>query len=109
MRACRFSCFSELNDRQTRNPPEVARIDRQHGIAERKRSCTDQEIGEWNHDSAALLLRIQSAREPCNVRRQWIDGDSGKKFIDEGFPARPTFGGIRTVDPMDELDDADRR
>ena len=54
-------CISELNDRQTRNAREVARIDRQHGVAERERgrTDTDKEIGEWNHDSAALLLRIQ--------------------------------------------------
>src|SRR5712664_4385245 len=30
-------CISELNDRQTRNAREVARIDRQHGVAERER------------------------------------------------------------------------
>ena len=57
-------CISELNDRQTRNAPEVARIDRQHGVAEGERGRTDKEIGEWNHDSAALLLRMQLTREP---------------------------------------------
>jgi hypothetical protein len=39
-----------INDRQTRNAPEVSRIDRQHGVAERERRRTDNEIGEWNHD-----------------------------------------------------------
>jgi hypothetical protein len=29
-----FCCISELNDRQTGNASEVARIDRQHGVAE---------------------------------------------------------------------------
>ena len=74
-----FCCISELNDRQTGNAPEVARIDRQHGVAERERCRTDEEIGEWNHDSAALLLRVQLAGEPCNVRGQRIDRDGGKK------------------------------
>jgi hypothetical protein len=70
-----FCSISELNDGQTRDAPEMARIDRQHGVAERERGRTDKEIGEWNHDSAALLLRIQLAREPCNVRGQRIDRD----------------------------------
>ena len=104
-----FCSISKLNDRQTGNAPEVARIDRQHGVGERKRRRTDKEIGKWNHDSAPLLLRIQLAREPCNVRGQRIDRDSGKKLLDEGFTARTAFGGISTVDSVDEFDDADRR
>jgi hypothetical protein len=84
-------------------------FDRQHRVAERERRRTDKEIGEWNHDPAALLVRIQLAREPCNVRGQRIDGDGGKKLLDEGFTARPAFGGISTVDSVDELHDADRR
>ena len=102
-------CISELNDRQTRNAREVARIDRQHGVAERERSRTDKEIGEWNHDSTALLLGIKLAREPCNVRGQRIDRDCGKKLLDEGFATRPAFGGVSTVNPVDELDDSHRR
>lgn len=104
-----FCCMSELNHRQTRNAPEVARIDRQHGVAERERRRTDKEIGEWNHDSAALLLRIQLAREPCNVRGQRIDRDGGKKLLDEGFTARPAFGAVSTVNSVDEFDDTHRR
>jgi len=86
----------------------VARIDRQHGVAERERRRTDEEIGKWNDDSATLLLRIQLAREPCHVRGQRKDRDGGKKLLDEGFTARPPFGCI-TVDSVDEFDDADRR
>jgi hypothetical protein len=102
-------CISELNDRQTRNVPEVARIDRQHGVAQRERGRADKEIGEWNHDSAALLLRIQLSREPCNVRGQWIDRDGGHKLLDEGFTTRPAFGSVSTVNSVDEFDDTHRR
>lgn len=87
----------------------MTRIDRQHRLAERERRRTDQEIGEWNHDPAALLVGIQPAREPCNVRGQRIDDDGGKKHLDERFATRPTFGGINTVDSVDEFHDADRR
>ena len=104
-----YCCISQLNDRQTRNAPEVARIDRQHGAAERERGRTDKEIGEWNHDSAALLLRIQLAREPCNVRGQRIDRDGGKKLLDEGFTARPAFSAVSTVNSVNEFDDTHRR
>ena len=104
-----FCRISELNDRQTTNAPEAARIDRHHGVAERERGRTDKEIGEWNHDSAALLRRIQLAREPCNVRGQRIDRDGGKQLLDEGFAARLGFGGISTVDSVYEFNDSDGR
>jgi hypothetical protein len=29
---------------------------------------------------------------------QWIDGDGGKKLLDEGFSSRATFGLVRTMD-----------
>jgi hypothetical protein len=38
-----------------------------------------------------------------------IDRDGGKKLLDEGFTARPAFGGVSTVDSVDEFHDADRR
>ena len=95
--------MSELNHRQAGNAREVARIDRQHGVAEGERRRTDEEISEWNHDSAALLVRIELAREPRNVRRQRIDRDGGKKLLDEGFTTSPAFDGISTVDSVDEF------
>ena len=104
-----FCCISELNDSQTRNTPEVARIDDKHGVAQRERGRTDKEISKWNHNSAALLLRIQLAREPCNVRGQRIERDGGKKLLDEGFTARPAFGAVSTVNSVDEFDDTHRR
>jgi len=109
MRSLLFWRISELNDRQTRNAPEVASIDRQHGVAERKRRRTDEEIGKWNDDSASLLLCIQLARKPRNVRGQRKDRDGGKKLLDEGFTARSAFGSIGTVDSMDELNDTNCR
>ena len=83
-----FCCISELNDRQTRNAPEGARIDRRHRLAERECRCTDKEIGEWNHDFPVLLLRIQPAREPPIVCVQPIDRAGRKRLLEEGFTAR---------------------
>ena len=100
-------CISELNDRQTRNAPEVACIDRQHGVAERERGRTDKEIGEWNHDSTALLLGIQLAGQPGNFRSQRIDGDRSKELLDEGFAAGPAFGRVGTMDAVNEFNDSD--
>ena len=87
----------------------MASIDRQYGKAKRERSRTNEEIGEWHHNSAALLLRIEHAGKPCNVRRQRIDRDGGRKFLDERFAASPAFGGISTVNSVDEFDDANSR
>ena len=101
--------ISKLDDRQTGNTSEVAHVNRQHRVPERERRRTDKEIGEWNHDAAALLLRIQLAREPCNVRGQRIDRDGGKQLLDEGFTARPSVGGVSTMNPVDEFDDTHRR
>jgi hypothetical protein len=109
VRAIPFCCISELNDGQTRDVPEMAHIDREHRVAERERRRTDEEIGQRNDDSPALLLRIQLAREPCNVRGQRIDRDGGKKLLDESFTARAAFGGISAVDSVDEFDDPDSR
>ena len=83
----------------------MACIDRKHGVIERECGRTNGEIGEWNHDSAALLLHIELAREPCNVRGQRIDRDGGKKLLDERFTASPAFGGVSTVNSVDEFDD----
>ncbi len=35
--------------------------------------------------------------------------DGGKKLLDEGFTTRPAFGGVSTVNAVDEFDDTHRR
>jgi hypothetical protein len=87
----------------------MARIDRQHGILERERGRTDQQVGERNHDAAALLLGIQLTGKSRNVGGERIDRDRRQELFDECFAPRPPFGGIGTVDTVNEFDDTDRR
>ena len=62
----------------------MARIDRQHRIAESEGGGTDQEVSERNHDTAALLLGIKLAGKPGDVYGQRVDGDGSKELLDEG-------------------------
>ena len=96
-------CISELNDRQTRNAPEVARIDRQHGVAERERGRTDKEIGEW---TTIPRLCCSASSLPASLACPWSmeDRDGGKKLLDESFTARPASGAVSTVNSVDEFD-----
>ena len=74
---------SELKESQPGYALEVAQIRRQHRIAERERGRTDQEIGERNHDAAALLLGVQLAGQLGDVRRQGINDDGRQEILDD--------------------------
>ena len=73
----------------------------------RARSC-EQEIGEWNHDAAGLLLGVQLAGQLGDVRRQGIDDDGRQEILDERFATRSPFGRVRAVNAVNEFNDTDR-
>jgi hypothetical protein len=59
----------------------VAHIVRQHGVAERERRRAEKEVGEWNHDSAALLRRKPRATNLSSDRSRAYDRASSQVMV----------------------------
>jgi hypothetical protein len=97
---------SELKESQPRYALEVARVGCQHRIAEGEGCRTDQQISERSHDAAALLLGVQLAGQPGNVRRKRIHNDGRQKVLDERFAPRAPFWRVRTMNAVNEFNDA---
>ncbi len=52
-----------------------------------------------------LLLGVQLASQPGNVRSKRIHDDGRQKVLDERFATRSPFGRVRTVNAVNEFND----